>query len=52
MAKNASTFASQNTLTAGKNQLMRNLRKTYTPSPAEAEFDGLTAWFETIQLCP
>ena len=24
----------------------------YTPSPAEAEFDGLTAGFETIQLCP
>ena len=24
----------------------------YTPSPTEAEFDGLTAWFETIQLCP
>jgi hypothetical protein len=29
MTKNASTFASQNTLTAGKNQVMRNLRKTY-----------------------
>jgi hypothetical protein len=24
----------------------------YTPSPAEAEFDGLTTGFETIQLCP
>jgi len=24
----------------------------YTPRPAEAEFDGLTAGFETIQLCP
>ena len=23
----------------------------YTPSPAEAEFDVLTAGFETIQLC-
>lgn len=28
------------------------LNFSYTPSPAEAEFDGLTAWFETIQLCP
>jgi hypothetical protein len=27
-------------------------RDRYTPSPAEAEFDGLTAGFETIQLCP
>ena len=26
--------------------------KGYTASPAEAEFDGLTAGFETIQLCP
>jgi hypothetical protein len=25
---------------------------SYTPSPAEAEFDGLTTGFETIQLCP
>ena len=24
----------------------------YTPSPAEAEFDGLTAGLGTIQLCP
>jgi hypothetical protein len=24
----------------------------YTPSPAEAEFDGLTTGFETIPLCP
>ena len=24
----------------------------YTQSPAEAEFDGLTAGFETIPLCP
>jgi hypothetical protein len=24
----------------------------YTPSPAEAEFDGLTTGFETTQLCP
>ena len=23
----------------------------YTPSPAESDFDGLTAGFETIQLC-
>jgi hypothetical protein len=29
MAKNASTFASQNSLATGKNRLMRNLRKTY-----------------------
>ncbi len=28
------------------------LLMVYTPSPAEAEFDGLTAGFETIQLCP
>ena len=26
--------------------------RRYTPSPAEAEFDGLTAGFETIQLRP
>jgi len=25
---------------------------SYTPSPAEAEFDGLTAGLGTIQLCP
>jgi hypothetical protein len=24
----------------------------YTPSPAEAEFDVLTAGFRTIHLCP
>ena len=27
-------------------------KKLYTPNPVEAEFDGLTAGFETIQLCP
>ena len=30
---------------------MRNQEKVYTPSPAEAEFDGLTARLGTIQLC-
>jgi len=28
------------------------VKDCYTPSPAEAEFDGLTAGLGTIQLCP
>jgi len=37
---------------APPNAIGKFLRKLgYTPSPAEAEFDVLTAGFETIQLC-
>jgi hypothetical protein len=30
---------------------MAHILDTYTPIPAEAEFDGLTAGLGTIQLC-
>jgi hypothetical protein len=31
--------------------LLSQAGSKYTPSPAESDFDGLTAGFETIQLC-